>query len=55
MDAKEVVSRAESFFRRVLGVLKERNKVRGDSFLNLDLTEFGTFVKNKGERVKEAV
>jgi len=52
MDSDKLEALARIFFEEVIKTLKERHQGRGDTFLELDLDDFGTFFKTKGGRIK---
>ena len=52
MEQGELEALARVFFDEVIQTLKERHQSRGDTFLELDFVDFGTFFKAKGERIR---
>ena len=48
----ELRTRATKFFMRVVDVLMERNRARGDSYLEMDLEDFAALFRDKGGRIK---
>lgn len=46
--------RAGKFFARVMDILQERNGARGDTYLDMGIEEFGSFIRDKASRIKSA-
>ena len=54
VSVEDLRARATAFFEKVVDVLVERNTVRGDSYLEIDLGDFAAMFRDKGGRIRTA-
>lgn len=54
ITTEDLRAKVAFFFAGVVDVLVERNAVRGDSYLEMDLQDFATMFRDKGGRIRTA-
>jgi len=52
IPVEDLEKRTRKFFDRVVDILVGRNSARGDSYLEMDLSDFATMFRNKGDRIR---
>jgi len=54
VSVRDLRCMSRRFFERVINILEARNKTRGDTYLEMEIDEFGSFIRDKASRIKSS-